>query len=132
MCSSRHSEGVNPPRRCPERSEGTHSDYRKKDEILPLRFAQGQNDKKGGSGCPLTLSLRKTLKNQYKKTWSRMHPLLCHPEAKPKGLLWRFFAITYSEKDEILHSANAPFRMTEQKRVRMTEKMLRRCPEPKP
>ena len=38
--------------------------------------------------------------------------LLCHPEAKPKGLLRRFFAIAYSEKDEILHSANAPFRMT--------------------
>jgi len=33
---------------------------------------------------------------------------------------WRFFAIAYSEKDEILHSADAPFRMTEKKRVRMT------------
>jgi len=29
------------------------------------------------------------------------------------------------KKDEILHSADAPFRMTEKKRVR-------RCPEPKP
>ncbi len=27
-----------------------------------------------------------------------------------------------SEKDEILHSADAPFRMTKKKRVRMTEK----------
>jgi len=57
-------------------------------------------------------------------TFFYMSPFFtCHPEAKPKGLLWRFFAIAYSEKDEILHSADAPFRMT--------EKMLRRCPEPK-
>jgi len=27
----------------------------------------------------------------------------------------RFFAIAYSEKDEILHSADAPFRMTEKR-----------------
>ena len=45
--------------------------------------------------------------------------LFCHPyfsfvtlRRKPKGLLWRFFAIVYSEKDEILHSADASLRMT--------------------
>jgi len=42
-------------------------------------------------------------------------PFFCHPEAKPKGLLRRFFADAQNEgkAEEILHSANAPFRMTE-------------------
>ena len=44
-------------RRCPERGEGTHSDYRKKEGILPLRFAQGQNDRKKAEEILRSLTL---------------------------------------------------------------------------
>jgi len=41
-----HSEGVKPPRRRPEQSEGTHSDYRKKggDSSLTLRMTTFEGD----------------------------------------------------------------------------------------
>jgi len=78
--------GVNPPRRRPEQSEG------------------------------MTPFLSSLLFPPF---------FTCHPEAKPKGLLRGFFPFASlrvrmtekgrSEKDEILHSADAPFRMTEKK-----------------
>jgi len=89
--------------------------------------------KKRGSDDVLSRSEGMTKKKGQndKKRRSRMTSLLCHPEAKPKGLLRRFFpfAIAYSEKNEILHSADAPFRMTEKGG---SDDVLSRSPKPKP
>jgi hypothetical protein len=92
LSPSSHSEGVNPRRRCPEPKRRNSlikkPVWLKKDEILPLRFAQGQNDLFSVTFFTCTLSrspelMRRGSEGMTKKKL-RMTPL-CHPEALAEG-----------------------------------------------
>ena len=117
--------GVNPPRRCLEQSEGTHSDYRKKEGILRYRSEwQKSGWDSSVAYAPSDAVLSEAKEWQKRAEWHLFcHPegftvtlrlFICHPEAfylspwgflfvtlrrKPKGLL-----LWFNIYDKICHA----------------------------